>query len=461
METLLIKNGSVVSPLGKSNLDVLVKDGKIAALAEGLTESADRVIDVKGAYVLPGGIDVHTHLDMPFMGEVSADNFESGTAAAIAGGTTSLIDYVVPAKGQSLLEALDTWKEKASNAVADYGFHMAVTWFDESVAKEMEACVRKEGIPSFKAFLAYKGAIMVNDEELTGLLKTAKKHRGLIMAHCENGEVVAELQEQYFNAGGTSPKYHALSRPSYAEGESAFRLATLARAIGVPAYFVHMSCEESTRVLVESRAQGIGLYGETCPQYLLLDDSVYEKEDFKGAAYVMSPPIRPKGHGDALWGALKAGQIQVVATDHCPFNLKGQKELGKTDFRKIPNGAAGLEDRMKLMYTYGVMEERITLEQMVAVTATNPARLFGMYPQKGIIAKGADADIVIWDKEGDGVISAATSHHRVDTSIFEGFKTVGGPRIVIANGKVCFEDNRLFVTPGDGRFIPRTPGGMA
>lgn len=458
METLLIKNGEVVSPLGRTGLDVLVKDGKIAALGKGLDASADRIIDAAGAYVLPGGIDVHTHLEMPFMGEVSTDDFESGTAAALAGGTTSIIDYVVPAKGQSLLEALDTWKQKAKNAVADYGFHMAVTWYDESVAQEMAVCAATEGIPSFKAFLAYKGAIMVNDEELFGLLKTAGRIKGLIMAHCENGEVVAELQNRYFEAGCTSPKYHALSRPSYAEGESAFRLATLARALGVPAYFVHMSCEESTRVLVESRARGMGIFGETCPQYLLLDDSVYEKEDFQGAAYVMSPPIRPKGHGDALWGALGAGQIQVVATDHCPFNLKGQKELGKDDFRKIPNGAAGLEDRMKLLYTYGVLENRISLEQMVAATATNPAQIFGMYPRKGIIAQGSDADLVIWKKDGEGVISASTTRHRVDTSIFEGFKTVGGPRLVIAGGKVCFEDNTLSVTPGDGRFIPRAPG---
>ncbi|SHO43058.1 dihydropyrimidinase [Desulfopila aestuarii] len=455
MGSLLIKNGEIVSPLDCTFQDIYIEDGKIAALGKDLDVSADRVLDAAGQYVLPGGIDVHTHLDMPFMGEVSADDFESGTAAAMAGGTTSIIDYIVPGKGQSLLEALATWKSKAKTAVADYGFHMAVTWYSDQVAREMAVCVREEGIPSFKAFLAYKDAIMVNDEELVGLLKCSRELNALIMAHCENGEIVAELQEKLFAEGKVEPKYHALSRPSYAEGESAFRLASLARAIGVPAYFVHMSCAESTRVLVEARAQGMDIYGETCPQYLLLDDSVYDKPDFLGAAYVMSPPIRPKGHAESLWGAIRAGQIQVVGTDHCPFNLKGQKELGRDDFRKIPNGAAGIEDRLKLLYTYGVMKGRITINQMVAITSTNPAKIFGMYPQKGSITVGADADLVIWQPDGEGTISAMTHYHRVDTSIFEGYRTVGAPAVVIANGRVQCEDGKLMVEPGAGRFIPR------
>jgi len=456
MGSLLIKNGKIVSPLDTVCQDIYIENGTITAIGNDLNVSADRVIDAADQFVLPGGIDVHTHLEMPFMGEVSADDFESGTAAAIAGGTTSIIDYIVPAKKQSLLEALGIWKDKAKNAVADYGFHMAVTWYSEKVAKEMAICVREEGIPSFKAFLAYKGAIMVDDEELFAMLKKSRELGALIMAHCENGEIISELQEKLFNEGKTQPKYHALSRPSYAEGESAFRLATLAKAIGVPAYFVHMSCAESTKVLIDGRAEGLDLYGETCPQYLLLDDSVYEKPDFLGAAYVMSPPIRPKGHADALWGAIKAGQIQVVGTDHCPFNLKGQKELGKEDFRKIPNGAAGLEDRLKLMYTYGVKTGKITINQMVAVTSANPARIFGMYPKKGIIAVGADADLVIWQPEGEGVISAKTHFHNVDTSIFEGFKTIGGPSMVIAAGRVQFEEGKLDIEPGAGNFIPRS-----
>ncbi|HSL39526.1 MAG TPA: dihydropyrimidinase [Desulforhopalus sp.] len=458
MATILITNGEVVSPLGSCRQDVYIADGRIAAIGLNLSVSAERTIDATGHYLLPGGLDVHTHLDMPFMGEVSADDFESGTAAALAGGTTTIIDYVVPGKGQSLLEALAVWKEKAERAVADYGFHMAVTWYGEQVAREMAVCVREEGIPSFKAFLAYKGAIMVNDEELFAMLKRSAELNALIMAHCENGEIIAELQEKLFAEGKTHPRYHALSRPAYAEGESAFRLATLARAIGVPAYFVHMSCAESTRVLVEARAEGLDISGETCPQYLLLDDRVYDKPDFQGAAYVMSPPIRPPGHAEALWGAIRAGQIEVVGTDHCPFNLKGQKELGRDDFRKIPNGAAGVEERLKLLYSYGVIPGRISMPQLVAVTATNPARIFGLYPQKGIIAVGSDADLVVWQPEGKGVISARTHHHRVDTSIFEGFATVGGPRLVIAGGRVQYETGRLDVQPGAGRFLPRWLG---
>ncbi len=456
MGSLLIKNGEIVSPLDTVGQDVFIKDGTIAAIGQNLDISAERVIDAAGHYVLPGGIDVHTHFAMPFMGEVSADDFESGTAAAIAGGTTSILDYIVPAKEQSLLEALSIWKEKAKNAVSDYGFHMAITWYSEQVSEEMAVCVREEGIPSFKAFLAYKGAIMVDDAELVSILKRSRELGALIMAHCENGEIVAELQEKLFSEGKVEPKYHALSRPSYAEGESAFRLATLARALGVPAYFVHMSCAESTKVLIEARAQGLDVIGETCPQYLLLDDSVYERPGFQGAAYVMSPPIRPQGHADALWGAIRAGQIQVVGTDHCPFNLENQKELGRNDFRKIPNGAAGIEDRLKLMYTYGVKTGKITINQMVEVCSTNPARIFGMYPRKGIVAVGADADLVIWQPEGDGVISAKTHRHNVDTSIFEGFATTGGPATVVAGGKVRYEDGKLDVEPGAGRFIRRS-----
>ncbi len=458
MESLLIKNGVIVSPLGQDRQDVFVKDGIIAAIGAGLQMNTDRTIDAAGAYILPGGVDVHTHLDLEVMGTVSADDFESGTTAALAGGTTSIIDYVVPARDQSLLEALQIWKEKAKKAVIDYGFHMTVTWFGEQVAKEMEICSRQEGIPSFKAFLAYKDSIMVSDEELLGILKCSKKLHGLTMVHCENGEIVEELRQKYYSEGKISPRFHALSRPSFAEGESASRLTALARAIGVPAYIVHMSCRESTKVLVDGRSEGLDIFGETCPQYLLLDDSVYEKPAFLGAAYVMSPPIRPLGHSDTLWGALRAGQIQVVGTDHCSFNLEGQKELGRNDFRKIPSGAAGIEERMKLMFTYGVLQNKISLQQMVAVTSTNPARIFGMYPRKGIVAVGSDADLVIWQPDGEGVISAKTHHHKVDTNIFEGFKTIGGPRVVVAAGRVQFEEGKLDVEPGAGRFISRKLG---
>lgn len=455
MSSILIKNGEVISAVDRIVADVFIKDGVIQAVGKDLDASADTTIDAAGCYVCPGGIDVHTHLDMPFMGEVSADDFESGTAAALAGGTTTVLDYVVPGKGQSLMEALDTWKTKSAKAVSDFGFHMAITWYGEQVAEEMAMCV-EQGIPSFKAFLAYKGAIMVDDDELMSILKRAAELKALIMAHCENGNVIDELQGKLFSEGKTAPIYHAKSRPSWAEGESAMRLVTLARAVDAPVYFVHMSAAESVKVLIESRAQGLNVFGETCPQYLLLEEEVYNKPDFAGAAYVMSPPIRPAGHGDALWGALKAGQIETIATDHCPFNLKGQKELGKDDFRKIPNGAAGLENRLALTYTYGVLQGKISLNQWVALNSTRPAQLFGMYPRKGAVAVGADADIVIWNPEASGTISAATHHHNVDTNIFEGFETKGEAAYVIAAGRVQFADGKLDVTPGEGRFIKRT-----
>lgn len=455
MASILIKNGQLVSPLGRSYQDIFIKDDRIAEIGQDLSYGAERTIDATGTYLLPGGIDVHTHLDLPMMGTCSSDDFESGTAAALAGGTTSIIDYVSPVRNQSLLEALAIWKQKAKRAVTDYGLHMSVPWFDQKVAEEMEVCVRQEGIPTFKVFLAYKDSIMVNDEELLGILKCCKNLGGLLLAHCENGEIVAELQQRYFSTGGLSPRYHALSRPSYIEGESAARLATFARAAGTSAYLVHMSSREATEVLMKGRAEGLDLYGETCPQYLLLEDSVYEKPDFLGAAYVMSPPIRPKGHAESLWNGIRSGQIEVVATDHCPFNLRGQKELGLNDFRKIPNGAAGIEERLKLLFSYGVLQNRISLEQMVAVTSTNPARIFGMYPRKGILAVGSDADVVIWQPDGEQVISASCHHQNVDTSIFEGFHVTGGPRLVIAGGRIQFEEGRLDVQAGAGRFIPR------
>jgi dihydropyrimidinase len=455
MSTLLIKNGECVTATDKAVSDIFVKDGVIAAVGPDLDLRADRVVDASSCLVFPGGIDVHTHLEMPFMGEISADDFETGTAAALAGGTTSLVDYVVPGKGQSLLEALATWHAKAEKAVADYGFHMAITWYGEQVADEMAKLVQEEGIPSFKAFLAYKGAIMVDDEELMGILKRCAEVKALLMAHCENGTVIDELQKQIFEGGCAEPIGHALSRPSWCEGESASRLVAMARAVGAPIYFVHMSAAECAEVLVDARAKGLPVYGETCPQYLLLDESVYTQPDFRGAAYVMSPPIRPKGHDEALWGALTANQIEVVATDHCPFNLKGQKELGCKDFRKIPNGAAGLQNRMELLYTYGVLEGRMNINQFVNACCTRPAQLFGMYPRKGSLNVGADADITVWDPAATGTISAETHKHNVDTNIFEGFATKGAPAYVVAAGKVQYENGDLKVEKGAGKFISR------
>ena len=455
MDKILIKNGEIVTDSKTYLSDILLSGGKIVSIAEKITDTADRTIDAQGKYIFPGGIDPHVHLDMPFMGEVSADNFESGTAAAVAGGTTFVIDFVIPGRGQSLLEALQGWHNKAKNAVTDYSYHMAVTWFDDSVAREMEQCVQNEGIPSFKVFLAYKGAIGVSDAELLQTMKKAKELGALVNTHCENAELVAYLQDKLFAEGKIDPKYHALSRPSYVEGYGTHTVITFAEATGCPVYIVHVTCQEAISEIAQAKARGVQVFGETCPQYLLLDGSVYEKENFESAAYVMSPPIRPKGHDKALWDGVQSGNLEVIGTDHCPFNLKGQKELGRDDFRKIPNGAAGIEERLKLLYSYGVLENKISLNQFVDLTSTRAAKIYGLYPQKGAIMVDSDADLVIWDPEIEGIISAKTHHQKVDTNIFEGFKTKGSPAFVLVGGKVVFEEGNLNVKTGAGRFIKR------
>lgn len=455
MTKVLIKNGTIVTATETKKADIFLFDGKITDIAPNLTQEAEKVIDASNKYIFPGGVDPHVHLDMPFMGEVSADNFESGTTAAVAGGTTCVIDFVIPGRNQSLLAALQTWHAKAKNAVADYSYHMAVTWFDDSVAAEMEDCVKSQGITSFKIFLAYKGAIGVTESELLGVMRKAKQLGALVNTHCENGELVEYLQNKLFSENKTAPKYHALSRPSYIEGYGTETAITFAEATGCPVYIVHVTCKEAATAIAKARTRGLTVFGETCPQYLLLDASVYEKENFDSAAYVMSPPIRPKGHDLALWQAVQAGDLEVIGTDHCPFNLKGQKELGKDDFRKIPNGAAGLEDRMKLLYTYGVLENKITINQFVDLTSTKAAKIYGIYPQKGAIEVGSDADLVVWDNELSATISAKTHHHKVDTNIFEGFQTKGAPAVVLVAGKIVFEDGKLNVTAGAGRFLKR------
>ncbi len=458
MESLLIENGEIVTALDQFHADIFIENGSIQAIGADLSISADRKIDAQGHYIFPGAIDAHVHLELPVMGTVSADDFETGTAAGMAGGTTTIIDFVTPDRNQSLLEALRERKKVAEKAVSDYALHMAVTWFGPQTAKEMERCVRVEGIPSFKTFLAYKETIGIGDQELIAVMKTAKALEAMVTSHCENGDLIPELQKQLIDAGKTAPKYHAQSRPSFIEGEGTHKAITFAKATGVPLYIVHVTCQEAVESLIKARTSGQTVYGETCPQYLLLDDRVYEKPDFQSAAYVMSPPIRSKGHQATLWGALKAGQIQTVATDHCPFQLHGQKDKGKDDFRKIPNGAAGIENRLALMYTYGVLEEKLTLKQFVEVNSTRPAQLFGMYPKKGAICVGADADLVIWNPDTENTISAKTCHHRCDTSIFEGFRTKGAPTWVIANGKVQWDEGNLKVEKGAGRYIPRAPG---
>lgn len=456
---ILVKNGEIITAAERFVGDVYCADGKIVAVGPGLEKrsAADTVIDASGQIILPGGIDAHVHMELPFMGTESSDDFETGTAAGVAGGTTSIIDFVIPSRNQPLLDGLAQWNEKAKKAVADYAFHMAVTWFGDNTVAEMKTCFHEKGIPSFKTFMAYKGSIGVDDNELIQVMQTAKDLEALVTVHCEHADAINALQKKLLSEGKTHPRYHAQSRPSMIEGEATNRAIVLARMTGEPIYIVHVTCKEAVHAIAEARARGQVVLAETCPQYLLLDDSVYEKPDFEGAAYVMSPPIRPAGHGhqEALWAGIASGLIQTIATDHCPFHNVGQKDRGKDNFTKIPNGAAGIEHRLGLMWTYGVLAGKIDVHKFVDLFATQPAKIFGLYPRKGSIVPGGDADLVVFDPAATQTISAKTHHHRCDRSIFEGFELKGRASHVIVNGRVQFKDGKLDVVRGAGRYLPR------
>ncbi|UCF79039.1 MAG: dihydropyrimidinase [Candidatus Eiseniibacteriota bacterium] len=457
---LLIKQGEIVTAAERFRGDIYCEGGQITAIASSLDKRSakDEVIDASGAYVLPGGVEPHVHMELPFMGSESSDDFETGSTAAVAGGTTTIIDLAIPGRGQSLLDGLRIWMEKAEKTVCDYALHMAVTWFGEKTAEEISFCVREAGVPSFKSFMAYKGAIGVDDDELFQIMTCTREAGGLTMIHAEHGDVVANLQKKLISEGKTEPRYHEVSRPSYVEGEATARAIMLARATGQKLYVVHMTCREALEAVTEAKLRGQEVYAETCPQYLLLDDEVYKKPDFEGAAYVMSPPIRPKGHQEVLWGGIEAGVFDTIGTDHCPFNQKGQKEMGRDDFTKIPNGAAGVEHRVQLLYTYGVCTDRIDMNRFVDLVATRPARIFGLYPRKGSLTVGGDADITIYDPSGESKLSAKTHHHRCDRSIFEGFVVKGRVAKVILGGKIAFSDGDLKVERGAGRFVKRPVG---
>jgi dihydropyrimidinase len=468
--SLVIRNGTVVTANDQTLVDVYCADGVIKAIGPNLEVPAHaEVVDGSGQYVFPGGIDAHTHMEMPFMGTTSSDDFFTGTSAGIAGGTTTIIDFIIPNRNQSLLEARDYWFNNAKKSAGDYAFHMAVTWFGEQVKRDMEHVFRNDGISSFKIFMAYRGAIGVDDAELVQVLDTAHALGALVSAHCEHGDAVVALQDRLVSRGLTEPKWHAASRPSYLEGEATNRVIQLARVAAdgrngfnhsphgaQPVHIVHLTAKESMDAVYRARAEGQRVLVETCPQYLLLDDSVYEKPDFEGAAYVMSPPIRPKGHQEYLWNALAQGAIQHVATDHCPFRQADQKIAGRNDFRKIPNGAAGIENRMSLMYTYGVATGRISLQQFVDVTSTQAAKIFNLYPRKGAIAVGSDADLVVYDPKGSSRISAKSHHQKVDRNIFEGFEIKGKVATTVVNGKVQWKDGDLRVERGAGRYLKRS-----
>jgi dihydropyrimidinase len=457
MAGIVIRGGEVVTANDRFVADVYCAGSTITAIGENLEVPAGtQVIDGRGQYVFPGGVDAHTHMELPFMGTVSADDFYTGTSAGVAGGTTTIIDFIIPNRNQSLLEARDQWMENAKKSVADYAFHMAVTWFSEQVRREMQQVHAENGISSFKTFMAYTGAIGVDDQELIEVIETAKKLNALVTVHCEHGLAVQKLQKKLLAEGKTGPWFHAESRPSWVEGEATNRALMLAKCANEPIYVVHLTCKEALDAVYRARAEGQPVFVETCPQYLLLDDSVYKNEDFAQAAqYVMSPPIRPKGHQEALWAALASGIIHTVATDHCPFRTD-QKQAGKNDFSKIPNGAAGIQHRLALMYTYGVLEGRLTLEQFVDVCATRPAKIFNLYPRKGAVRVGADADLVVFDPTKSGRISGKTHLHKLDRSIFEGFPIKGGVSHTVVAGQVVFQDGDLKVTRGAGRYLKRT-----
>ncbi|MFC7704024.1 dihydropyrimidinase [Plastorhodobacter daqingensis] len=454
--TTVIKNGTIVTADLTYKADVLVEGGRIAKIGQGL--SGDKVLDATGCYVMPGGIDPHTHLEMPFMGTYSADDFDSGTRAALAGGTTMVIDFALPAPGQGLLDALSMWHNKSTRAHCDYSYHMAITWWSEQVFDEMKEVVDR-GITSFKHFMAYKGALMVNDDELFASFRRCAELGALPMVHAENGDVVAELSARLLAEGNRGPEAHAYSRPPQVEGEATNRAIMIADMAGVPLYVVHTSCEESHEAIRRARMQGKRVYGEPLIQHLTLDESEYFNADWDHAARrVMSPPFRSKQHQDSLWAGLSAGSLQVVATDHCAFTTD-QKRFGKGDFTKIPNGTGGLEDRLPMLWTHGVNTGRITMNEFVAVTSTNVAKIMGMYPRKGAVLEGADADLVVWDPQAEKTISASRQQSAIDYNVFEGQKVKGLPRFTLTRGHVAVTEGAMSSKEGHGEFIAREPNG--
>ena len=456
MTKTLIRNGTIATASDLYRGDVLIENEKIACIGTSLSMEADRTIDAAGRYVLPGGIDVHTHLDMPFGGSTSADDFESGTIAAAHGGTTAVVDFAIQYRGQTLRHARDAWMKKADGKAAiDYGFHMIVTELDGSVEDEMDALVR-EGISSFKLFMAYPGVFMLDDASIFRALLRTRENGGTICMHAENGGVIDVLVQKALARGERAPKYHALTRPARAEAEATHRAIALAEIAGVPIYIVHLSAAEALEMVTEARDRGLPVYAETCPQYLFLSYANYEEPGFAGAKYVMSPPLRAAGNEERLWRGLAGNDLQAISTDHCPFCMRGQKELGADDFSKIPNGAPGIETRMSLVWDGGVRAGRISIHRFVELTSTAPAKIFGLFPRKGTVAPGSDADLVIFDPEKKVTLSARTLHMKVDYNPYEGREVQGVTDTVLSRGKVVIEAGKFVGRAGAGSFIKRT-----
>ncbi|MGC5323838.1 dihydropyrimidinase [Brevibacillus sp. SYSU BS000544] len=452
----VIRGGTVVTASDTFFADVAIHNETIVAIGQDLEFEGAEIIDATGCYVFPGGIDPHTHLDMPFGGTVTADDFESGTKAAAFGGTTSIIDFCLTSKGQSLQQAIAIWHEKANGkAVIDYGFHLMVAEANEQVLHDLEEVVREEGITSLKVFMAYKNVFQADDETLFKTLIRAKELGALVQVHAENGDVIDYLTKNALAQGNTDPIYHALTRPPEAEGEATGRAAALAALADSQLYVVHVSCADAVARIAEAREKGWNVYGETCPQYLALDVSYLEKPYFEGAKYVWSPPLREKWNQEVLWNALKSGILQTIGSDQCSFNFEGQKDLGKGDFTKIPNGGPIIEDRFSIVYSEGVHKGRISLNQFVDIISTKVAKLFGLYPKKGTIAVGTDADIVIFNPNGTRTISQATHHMNVDYNPFEGIEVHGRVRDVFSRGSYVIKDEQFVGQTGAGQYVKR------
>jgi dihydropyrimidinase len=460
--SVLIKGGRVVTAVDNYVADVYVEDETVSLIGETLDVQADRVIDASGRYVLPGGVDPHTHLDMPFGGTVTIDDFESGQTSAAFGGTTCHVDFIIQPKGATFAEALEEWHSKREGkAVIDNGFHMAVTDLKEGGTLEELAMLPDQGVTSYKLFMAYKGAIMVDDETLFRVMQVAAETGALVMVHAEHGDAIDVLIKQALAEGKTEPKYHALTRPPETEGEATNRAIQLSRVAGCRLYVVHVSCQEAVEPIAIAREKGWDVWGETCTQYFFIDYSYLERPDFEGGKYVYTPPPRAKENQEVLWSAVQSDVLSVISTDHCAFLWDGQKTLGKDDFSKIPNGGPGLENRLQMIHEFGVRQGRFTLNRMVELLSTNPAKYFGLYPRKGTIAIGSDADIVVFDPEKKVTISAATHHSKSDYNLFEGTEVTGSPEVVLLRGKVIVENGELVGRPGDGHFVRRARFGEA
>ena len=456
MTTTVIKGGTIVTADLTYKADVLIEGGRITHIGQNLVGTT--ILDATGCYVMPGGIDPHTHLEMPFMGTYSTDDFESGTRAALAGGTTMVVDFALPAPGQGLMDALKMWDNKSGRANCDYSFHMAVTWWGEQVFDEMAEVVDR-GINTFKHFMAYKGSLMVNDDEMYSSFRRCADLGAVALVHAENGDLVAELSAKLLAEGNTGPEGHAYSRPPQVEGEATNRAITIADMAGVPLYVVHTSCEEAHEAIRRARQAGKRVWGEPLIQHLTLDESEYFNADWDHAARrVMSPPFRDKRHQDSLWAGLAAGTLSCVATDHCSFTT-AQKRTGIGDFTRIPNGTGGLEDRMPMLWTHGVATGRITMNEFVAVTSTNIAKILNIYPKKGAVLVGSDADLVVWDPEKEKTISAGSQQSAIDYNVFEGKVVKGLPRYTLTRGQVAVNDGKVETREGHGEFVARDPNG--